>query len=121
MKENRIKPPGVNTPLPPNPQTPLPPDEYVYPGDAFKPTIPVAPANVWPHLFTEIAEMAEHIARDPENRNLHPPECTDPNCPYSRTPIMQQRYALMRRLYQLNAQLGGDSELSGDESDNMSG
>lgn len=115
MHANRLTPPGIRTPFPPQPQTPLPPSIYVYSTASFTPTVVCAPKTVWPHEFESVKLMADRIAQKTSNRILDPP-CTDPDCPYSRGDLMSQRFALLQRLYQLNAQLGCDPDDS-DEDD----
>ena len=117
MRENRLFPPGIRTPFPPAPQTPWPQEEYIYSTASFTPTIECAPALVWPHTFVPIQQMAERIAADPGNLVLDPPECCDGRCPYSCGPPDAQRFTLMRRLFQLNAQLGRDPDPGSDSDD----
>ena len=117
MRENRLFPPGIRTPFPPAPQTPWPQEEYIYSTTSFTPTIECAPALVWPHTFVPIQQMAERIAADPGNLVLDPPECCDGHCPYSCGPPDAQRFTLMRRLFQLNAQLGRDPDPGSDSDD----
>ena len=115
MDQHRIAPPSVRTPFPPHPQTPLPQEEYVYSTANWSPTIVCAPRKVWPHQFTQIQRMAERIVQAPYNRVLDPPEYMDPHCPYSCGDMMSQRFSLMRRLYQLNSQLGCDPDSSSED------
>ena len=117
MRENRLFPPGIRTPFPPAPQTPWPQEEYIYSTASFTPTIECAPALVWPHTFVPIQQMAERIAADPGNLVLDPPECCDGRCPYSCGPPDAQRFTLMRRLFQLNSQLGRDPDPGSDSDD----
>jgi len=125
MRLHRLCPPGVCTPFPPAPDTPLPPDEYVYPkyddggpwtesdddnhGNAtFVPTIQVGPP-MDPAKFAEVAAIARRIVKDTENLMLDVSECPCETCPYSRSAcLMEQRFLLMRRLFQLNALLPYD-------------
>ena len=61
--------------------------------------------------------MTDRIVRDDSNLVLDPPTCRDPNCEFSRGTLMQQRFNLMCRLYQLNTQLGGDPPRPDDENE----
>ena len=120
MQANREFPPGVRTPFPPAPDTPLPPQEYVYPQSEDESTTSEASCEVRPHVtppyiqvgppmyaarFQEVAEISRRIASNPANLILDPSECPCPSCPYSRSCLMEQRFVLMRRLFQLNALL----------------
>ena len=108
MADNRTSPPSLRTPWPPHNNTPLPHREYIFPGETFSPTVQIAPPNVYPHEFSQLRAMAKLITHDEANLVLDPPECTDPQCKFARGPLMQQRFCLLRRLFQLNAQLGAD-------------
>ena len=123
MRRWREYPPGIKTPFPPAPDTPLPPQEYVYPPppsdsdttddessdfhdeEVVQPRIQVAPPMKYV-AFKEVKAVAQRIADDPGNRVLDGSICPCGNCPYSREgTLMEQRFLLMRRLFQLNAQL----------------
>ena len=114
MRDNRHYPPGIRTPFPPAPRTSWPQEEYIYSTASFRPAIECAPRTVWPHEFTRVQSMAERIAGDPGNLVLDPPQCRDHRCPYSCGPLDAQRFTLMRRLFQLNAQLGRDPDSDSD-------
>jgi len=118
MRFHRHIPPSVHTPFPPAPDTPPPSDKDVYPNHTdddstettnpdpatFVPTIQVGPP-MDPAKFAPVAEIAERIAKDTENLILDVSECPCQTCPYSRVGLMEQRFLLMRRLFQLNSQL----------------
>lgn len=119
MRLYRQFPPSVHTPFPPAPDTPLPPEEYVYPSYSdndsteteksgadtlVPPTIQVGPP-MDPEKFAEVAAIAQRIVNDTENLILDVSECPCQTCPYSRVGLMEQRFVLMRRLFQLNSQL----------------
>ena len=121
MRQHREFPPSIHTPFPPAPDTPLPPDEYVYEeysssesddtaaaenadNELFVPMIQVGPPMTRKQ-FKSVAEIAERIVKDTENMMLDVSECPCQTCPYSRTCLMEQRFVLMRRLFQLNALL----------------
>ena len=123
MSENREFPPAVRTPFPPHSDTPLPPPEInpVYRTQSeetdlhvdvdcelqMPPYIAVGPADVSPESFIRVREISERIANNPANRVLDPPsfECSNTTCGFCHGDPMAQRYALMKRLFQLNAQL----------------
>ena len=114
--------PSVHTPFPPTPDTPLPPDEYVYPeytdsddecdtenpdDDLVVPMIQVGPP-MSRAKFKRVVAIAKRIVEDPENMRLDTSECPHQTCPYSRVGLMEQRFTLMRRLFQLNSLLPYD-------------
>ena len=123
MRAYRQFPPSIHTPFPPAPDTPLPPDEYVYPecsdsdsehaespaadNDLIVPMIQVGPPM--PRAkFAPVAEIAKRIVQNSENLQLDVSECPHKTCPYSRVCLMEQRFVLMRRLFQLNSILPFD-------------
>jgi len=123
MTMNRHFPPSVSTPFPPAPDTPLPPEEYVYPeSDADESTTSNPSEDSRPHIapyiqvgppmhpsrFEEVEAISKRIVADPANLVLDVSECPCPRCPYSRVRLMEQRFLMMRRLFQLNALLPFD-------------
>ena len=117
MYMNREYPPAVCTPFPPHSDTPLPPPDInpqyrnlnvnVDAEVQIPPYIAVGPADVSEHLFLPVRQMAERIADDPANRVEDPGgfECSNSECNFCTGDRMGQRFALMKRLYQLNVQL----------------
>ena len=122
LQANRICPPGVRTILPPHVDTPNPPLEYNpeyapeyidYEGEIdaellnVPPYVAVGPATVNPVCFVPVRQLAERIAADDSNLVLDPPSvgCTRRNCGFCTGDHMSQRFHLMQRLFQLNAQL----------------
>ena len=129
MIQNRIIPPGVTTPFPSAKDTPLPPPhlnpEYDFNAETVEskpvntnthpqmsPFIQVAPLDVNEWEFVHVRRMSERIARDEANRILDPPsfECDSKSCGYCTGDPWLQRFLLMKRLYQLNSMLDGQSE-----------
>ena len=128
LRENRVRPPGVRTILFPYKDTPLPdePSEYVtgFPSDPepvaaahiqvdnvitlqIPPIVHVAPIGTPDSSFVHVRRMVQRIAADQGNRTLDPPnfECPHESCGFSTGDLWNQRYLLLKRLYQLNAQL----------------
>ena len=111
MRENMLFPPGVHEPFPPAPNTPLPPDEYIYgysdsDDESLPPMVQIAPAHIDSVALAPVCQMAVDIDNEPSNQHVQPSLCDcGAACPYSGGPIMQQRFLLLQRLYQLNAML----------------
>ena len=120
--DNLESPLGVTTPFPPYTNTPLPPAELnpcyadINPTNVCvddcevhtgTPYIAVGPVGVSPEAFRPVRELSETIASNTVNRVLDPAsfECSNPHCGFCSGDHMAQRYALMKRLFQLNAQL----------------
>ena len=130
MNEERISPPGVRTPFPPCRDTPMPPPhlnpeyetefpDYVRTRQTkhvdvqmqMTPYIQVTPVGTPDKEFRRLQLMSQRIVNDTSNLVLDPPsfECTAPDCNFCMGDFWGQRFALLKRLYQLNAQLGGVS------------
>ena len=126
MRDNRVTPPGVRTMIPPATETPLPPPhlnpEYstefpdyevthahqVHVDVEIPPLVPVAPIGTPESSFRHVRDIAQTIASKRSNRVLDPPnfECPHGGCGFSTGDLWTQRYLCLKRLYQLNAQLG---------------
>ena len=105
---------AVDTPNPPLEYNPEYAPEYIDYEDEIDaellnvpPYIAVGPATVNPVCFVPVRQLAERIAADDSNLVLDPPSvgCTRRNCGFCTGEHMSQRFHLMQRLFQLNAQL----------------
>ena len=107
MRLYRPFPPGSHTS--PTHEMPLPRDEYDNPNfsesnasdsadcevnETFVPMIQVGPPMT-PSKFRCVAGIAQRIVDNSENYELDVSECPCKTCPYSRTPLMEQRFLLM--------------------------
>ena len=54
-----------------------------------------------------LRKLVERLLKDPENMIMDPRECSCPGCPYCGGCIMGQRYALAKRLVQIEFRLYG--------------
>ena len=122
FNENRRSPPNVRTPFPPHDNTPLPPlmynpqydalhidyDETSYDLDVDVPSyVVVGPATVDSAAFYPVRQMSQKIEGDEANLTLDPPSlhCPNRHCGFCTGEHMDQRFACLQRLFQLNAQL----------------
>ena len=120
FNDNRRRPSSVKTPFPPHHNTSAPPVEYNPQYDVLHvdydetsydvdvdvpPYIAVAPAGVPPASFYPVRVMSQQIEADKANLTLDPPSCTNRYCGFCTGEHMEQRFACLQRLYQLNAQL----------------
>ena len=108
-------PPCRETPLPPthlNPEydTEIPDvvHNQVHVDEHMPPLILVAPLYTPAEPFERVRQIAQCIDRDRMNRYLDPGsfECESSSCGYCTGDFWRQRFLIMKRLYQLNAQLG---------------
>ena len=69
---------------------------------------PVCRTNTAHTVPTTLLEYYSHVAKEKGSKILKAGLCTHRSCPYCIGPLMQQRYALMERLIQLEHVLYGE-------------
>ena len=82
-------------------------DTHVDQHISIPPTIVCGPPDMLYESWLPIMQMSQRIAADPDNRVLDPPSfnCRNNQCCFCTGDLMGQRFALMQRLFQLNATL----------------